>query len=353
MAQAQAKKTLKHKIEYFLTKTGVNGTTAEESERPIKCTPEGTSAGQRQRCHSPFSPNWRSSNATTPASQATCHAGNQSVTPPMQRPSPAASVPSTPAHEPASHWNLYQLLQALHRNGPGQSYAPLQDLFNLAADDSSVCTILHRLNAVGILSPLLRHEDLHVRILSAYILSALATAEAAVRAMVSAGTINALIGQLADTQPILCKKAALRALGKIVRWPVGSNELVACGGLRPLSSHIKHTNPTIVRRSLIALYNFIADKSENSAQIVSVGAIAKIMELCYDTHPEVQRETINLVKALCRCDECRQVSRCPRDRRLIGGQSVTIHSSIVWWLWPGPCLMGSFRAVGRLLGSIR
>lgn len=293
-----AKKSLRNKIEYFLAHTAHAGTPEDDDSHGLTPRSNGVDGGLRLAFASQL-----------PQHEAGSPGGHGAASPSRAvfQLAPDNNGAAMAPADPTSKSHLYGLLRSLQRSAPEQAYASLQELFNLAADNPNVCASLYGLNAVDSLTPLLSADDVHVRILASYILSALASEEKAVQQMVSVHTIEALIAQLAGDQPVLCRKAALRALGKMARWPAGATEFLSSGGLRPLVAHLFHSNATIVRRCLIALYNLSTDKEETCSAIAHADAVPAVLRLCSSNHAEVQRESVNLLRALVLNEHCRQV----------------------------------------------
>ncbi|KIY96612.1 hypothetical protein MNEG_11347 [Monoraphidium neglectum] len=155
-----------------------------------------------------------------------------------------------------------QLLDTLACGGPEQRAVAAEALFNLTAESDAARQRATAAGVVAHLTELLSSGTDHARMYAAYTLSSLTSIDEALAQMRERGAPAALVALLAGCPLLVCKKGAMRALGRLARNDEAAAEIVAAGGLRPIVSLLGHADASLVRRCLVALYFIGADKPE-------------------------------------------------------------------------------------------
>jgi hypothetical protein len=135
---------------------------------------------------------------------------------------------------------------------------------------------------------------------AAYTLSSLTSIEEALEQMCGMGAIPALISILCTCPLLVCKKGAMRALGRLARNDQAAADIVAAGGLQPIIGLLTRPDSSLVRRCLIALYFIGADKDGLQQAIGAAGALPHLLALARSDSPDVQAEATDVLKVLCR-----------------------------------------------------
>jgi hypothetical protein len=199
---------------------------------------------------------------------------------------------------------LPQLIAALESGLPEQRAAAAEALFNYTADSETARQKAAASGVVEHLIDLLRTGNDHGKMYAAYTLSSLTSIEESLSQICALGAIQALVDVLAACPMLVCKKGAMRALGRLARNDDAAAEIVARGGLQPIVTLLTHEDSSLVRRCLIALYFIGADKDTLQQQIGATGAIPHLLKLCQSDSPDVQAESADVLKVLSRNAAC-------------------------------------------------
>ena len=203
-----------------------------------------------------------------------------------------------------SEIQLPQLIAALESGFPEQRAAAAEALFNYTADSEAARQRAAASGVVEHLIDLLRTGNDHGKMYAAYTLSSLTSIEESLSQICALGAIQALVDVLATCPMLVCKKGAMRALGRLARNDDAAAEIVARGGLQPIVTLLTHEDSSLVRRCLIALYFIGADKDTLQQQIGATGAIPNLLKLCQSDSPDVQAESADVLKVLSRNASC-------------------------------------------------
>lgn len=198
-----------------------------------------------------------------------------------------------------------QLLDTLAGGGPEQRAVAAEALFNFTAESEAARQRATAAGVVAHLTELLLSGTDHARMYAAYTLSSLTSIDEAIAQMRRQRAPAALVGLLAGCPLLVCKKGAMRALGRLARNDDTAAEIVAAGGLRPIVSLLAHGDASLVRRCLVALYFIGADKPELQAELGAVpGAIAQLVSLLRSDNADVRAEAADVIKVVARSPAC-------------------------------------------------
>jgi hypothetical protein len=198
-----------------------------------------------------------------------------------------------------------QLLETLAGGGPEQRAVAAEALFNFTAESEAARQRATAAGVVAHLTELLLSGTDHARMYAAYTLSSLTSIDEAIAQMRQQRAPAALVGLLAGCPLLVCKKGAMRALGRLARNDDTAAEIVAAGGLRPIVSLLAHGDASLVRRCLVALYFIGADKPELQAELGAVpGAIAQLVSLLRSDNADVRAEAADVIKVVARSPAC-------------------------------------------------
>lgn len=198
-----------------------------------------------------------------------------------------------------------QLLDTLAGGSPEQRAVAAEALFNFTAESDSARQRATAAGVVAHLTELLSSGTDHARMYAAYTLSSLTSIDEALAQMREMRAPAALVALLAGCPLLVCKKGAMRALGRLARNDEAAAEIVAAGGLRPIVALLGHADASLVRRCLVALYFVGADKPDLQAQLGAVpGAIAQLVSLLRSENPDVRAEAADVVKVVSRSPLC-------------------------------------------------
>lgn len=148
-----------------------------------------------------------------------------------------------------------QLLLTLQGGTPEQKAVAAEALFNYTAESDAARQRATQAGVVAHLVDLLRSGTEHGKMYAAYTLSSLTTIEESLEQMHNHGAIPALIDILLACPLLVCKKGAMRALGRLARSDEAAQEIVAGGWVLPaihlshaqsLLSHIQHSIKTMM-----------------------------------------------------------------------------------------------------------
>jgi len=120
-----------------------------------------------------------------------------------------------------------QLLLTLQGGTPEQKAVAAEALFNYTAESDAARQRATQAGVVGHLVDLLRTGTEHGKMYAAYTLSSLTTIDESLEQMHSHGAISALIDILSTCPLLVCKKGAMRALGRLARSDDAAQEIVA------------------------------------------------------------------------------------------------------------------------------
>lgn len=193
-----------------------------------------------------------------------------------------------------------QLLLTLQTGSPEQKAVAAEALFNYTAESDSARQRATQAGVVVHLIDLLQHGTDHGKMYAAYTLSSLTSIEESLEQMCSLGAIPALISILSNCPLLVCKKGAMRALGRLARNDQAAADIVAAGGLLPIIGLLTRPDSSLVRRCLIALYFIGADKDALQQAIGAAGALPHLLALAQSESPDVQAEATDVLKVLCR-----------------------------------------------------
>jgi hypothetical protein len=193
-----------------------------------------------------------------------------------------------------------QLLLTLQTGSPEQRAVAAEALFNYTAESDCARQRATQAGVVCHLIDLLQHGTDHGKMYAAYTLSSLTSIEEALEQMCGMGAIPALISILCTCPLLVCKKGAMRALGRLARNDQAAADIVAAGGLQPIIGLLTRPDSSLVRRCLIALYFIGADKDGLQQAIGAAGALPHLLALARSDSPDVQAEATDVLKVLCR-----------------------------------------------------
>lgn len=193
-----------------------------------------------------------------------------------------------------------QLLLTLQTGTPEQKAVATEALFNYTAESDAARQRATQAGVVIHLIDLLRIGTDHGKMYAAYTLSSLTSIEEALEQMCLLGAIPALISILSTCPLLVCKKGAMRALGRLARNDQAAADIVAANGLTPIISLLARPDSSLVRRCLIALYFIGADKDTLQQAIGAAGALPGLLTLACSDSPDVQAEATDVLKVLCR-----------------------------------------------------
>jgi hypothetical protein len=198
-----------------------------------------------------------------------------------------------------------QLLDTLAHGSPEQRAVAAEALFNFTAESDAARQRAAAAGVVAHLTELLGSGTDHARMYAAYTLSSLTAIDDAIAQMRQQRAPAALVSLLATCPLLVCKKGAMRALGRLARNDDTAAEIVAAGGLRPIVSLLGHPDASLVRRCLVALYFIGADKPELQAQLGAVpGAVRQLIGLLRSDNADVRAEAADVVKVVSRSPTC-------------------------------------------------
>jgi hypothetical protein len=248
-----------------------------------------------------------------------------------------------------------QLLLTLASGTPEQRAVAAEALFNYTAESDAARQRATQAGVVGHLVELLRCGTDHGKMYAAYTLSSLTATDEPLEQMRAHGAIPALIDILSSCLLLVCKKGAMRALGRLARsdeaaqdivageagsvvacaarcaalaassaklahaaadplpvccacWscllPCASNLRPPAGGLGPIIALLSRPDSSLVRRCLIALYFIGADKDALQQAIGAAGALPQLLQLARSDSADVQAEATDVLKVLCRNGSC-------------------------------------------------
>lgn len=120
-----------------------------------------------------------------------------------------------------------QLLLTLQGGTPEQKAVAAEALFNYTAESDAARQRATQAGVVAYLVDLLRSGTEHGKMYAAYTLSSLTTIDESLEQMHKHGAIPALIDILATCPLLVCKKGAMRALGRLARSDEAAQEIVA------------------------------------------------------------------------------------------------------------------------------
>eukprot|EP00879_Flechtneria_rotunda_P015903 GHRR01016630.1.p1 GENE.GHRR01016630.1~~GHRR01016630.1.p1 ORF type:complete len:332 (+),score=98.21 GHRR01016630.1:372-1367(+) len=199
-----------------------------------------------------------------------------------------------------------QLLLTLQSGTPEQKAVAAEALFNYTAESESARQRATQAGVVQHLIGLLQQGTDHGKMYAAYTLSSLTSVEDSLQQMRSLGAITALIAILQQCPLLVCKKGAMRALGRLARNDDAASDIVAANGLGPIIALLSRSDSSLVRRCLIALYFIGADKDALQQAIGAAGALPHLLSLASSDSPDVQAEATDVLKVLCRNAACGQ-----------------------------------------------
>lgn len=194
-----------------------------------------------------------------------------------------------------------QLILTLQTGTAEQKAVAAEALFNYTAESDTARQRATHAGVVTHLIELLTSGTDHGKMYAAYTLSSLTSFEEALEQMCLLGAIPALISILATCPLLVCKKGAMRALGRLARNDKAAADIVAANGLVPIISLLNRPDSSLVRRCLIALYFIGADKDALQQAIGAAGALPRLLALAQGDSPDVQAEATDVIKVLCRC----------------------------------------------------
>lgn len=119
-----------------------------------------------------------------------------------------------------------QLLATLSGGSPEQCAVAAEALFNYTAESDSARQRAAAAGVVPHLVELLRVSTEHGKMYAAYTLSSLTTIDEALESMRAASAIPALLDILAVCPLLVCKKGAMRALGRLARSDAAAHDIV-------------------------------------------------------------------------------------------------------------------------------
>lgn len=122
-----------------------------------------------------------------------------------------------------------QLLLTLQGGTPEQKAVAAEALFNYTAESDAARQRATQAGVVAHLVDLLRSGTEHGKMYAAYTLSSLTTIDESLEQMHNHGAIPALIDILSTCPLLVCKKGAMRALGRLARSDDAAQEIVAGG----------------------------------------------------------------------------------------------------------------------------
>jgi hypothetical protein len=122
-----------------------------------------------------------------------------------------------------------QLLLTLQGGTPEQKAVAAEALFNYTAESDGARQRATQAGVVAHLVDLLRTGTEHGKMYAAYTLSSLTTIDESLEQMHNHGAIPALIDILSACPLLVCKKGAMRALGRLARSDDAAQEIVAGG----------------------------------------------------------------------------------------------------------------------------
>lgn len=131
-----------------------------------------------------------------------------------------------------------QLLLTLQGGTPEQKAVAAEALFNYTAESDAARQRATQAGVVAHLVDLLRNGTEHGKMYAAYTLSSLTTIDESMEQMHHHGAIPALIDILSTCPLLVCKKGAMRALGRLARSDEAAQEIVAGGRLLPGIRHL-------------------------------------------------------------------------------------------------------------------
>jgi hypothetical protein len=120
-----------------------------------------------------------------------------------------------------------QLLLTLQGGTPEQKAVAAEALFNYTAESDAARQRATQAGVVAHLVELLRSGTEHGKMYAAYTLSSLTTIDESLEQMHKHGAIPALIDILSTCPLLVCKKGAMRALGRLARSDEAAQEIVA------------------------------------------------------------------------------------------------------------------------------
>jgi hypothetical protein len=120
-----------------------------------------------------------------------------------------------------------QLLLTLQGGTPEQKAVAAEALFNYTAESDAARQRATQAGVVAHLVDLLRTGTEHGKMYAAYTLSSLTTIDESLEQMHKHGAIPALIDILSTCPLLVCKKGAMRALGRLARSDDAAQEIVA------------------------------------------------------------------------------------------------------------------------------
>lgn len=124
-----------------------------------------------------------------------------------------------------------QLLLTLQGGTPEQKAVAAEALFNYTAESDAARQRATQAGVVAHLVDLLRSGTEHGKMYAAYTLSSLTTIDESLEQMHNHGAIPALIDILSTCPLLVCKKGAMRALGRLARSDDAAQEIVAGGAV--------------------------------------------------------------------------------------------------------------------------
>lgn len=120
-----------------------------------------------------------------------------------------------------------QLLVTLQGGTPEQKAVAAEALFNYTAESDAARQRATQAGVVAHLVELLRGGTEHGKMYAAYTLSSLTTIDESLEQMHTHGAIPALIDILSNCPLLVCKKGAMRALGRLARSDEAAQQIVA------------------------------------------------------------------------------------------------------------------------------
>lgn len=156
-----------------------------------------------------------------------------------------------------------QLLLTLQGGTPEQKAVAAEALFNYTAESDAARQRATQAGVVAHLVDLLQTGTEHGKMYAAYTLSSLTTIDESLEQMHKHGAIPALIDILSTCPLLVCKKGAMRALGRLARSDDAAQEIVAG---TPVSSQHTRCMGLQIRVCFHFLDPIVQDSSQQTKQ---------------------------------------------------------------------------------------
>lgn len=199
---------------------------------------------------------------------------------------------------------MSQLLAALTQGTPDQRASAAEALFNITSESEAFKQQSTTLGTIPALLELLITGNEHAKMYAAYTLSALTSIDEAAQQMLANNAVQLLVQTLSASSMLVCKKGAMRALGRLVRYDEAARALVRCGGLHVILPLLQSSDSNLVRRCLITLYFVGADKGDMQEEIAAADAVPLLLALCTSNNQDIAAEAVDSVKVLCKSAAC-------------------------------------------------